>query len=129
VSFVTKRVGAAATTVGGAIIAGRGQGSRPERSGDRGHGVWPMTALVLAAGIALSPPAIHQTQGRECVWNGHHVFLCRWNSVDPPPARRRMLPTTTDSASANWVVPTPSYKISVDADRLSSCGSGSRCWT
>jgi hypothetical protein len=101
----------AATTVGGAIIADRGQGSRSERSGDRGHRVWPMTALVLAAAIALSPPAIHQTQGRDCVWNGHHVFLCRWTSVDPPPARRRMPPTTTDSASANWVVQTPSYEI------------------
>jgi hypothetical protein len=115
-----------ATTVAGAIVAGRGQGSRSERSGDRGHGVWPMTALVLAAAIALSPPAINQTQGRECVWNGHHVFLCRW-TVDPPPARRRMPPTTTDSASANWVGQTPSYEISVDAGGLSSCGSGSRC--
>jgi hypothetical protein len=86
----------AATTVGGVIIAGRGQGTRSERSGDRGHGVWPMTALALAAAIALSPPAIHQTQGRECVWNGH-VFLCRWSTVDPPPTRRRMPPTTTNS--------------------------------
>jgi hypothetical protein len=118
----------AATTVGGAIIAGRRQGSRPERSGDRGHGVWPMTALVLAVAIALLPPAIDQTQGRECVWNGHHVFLCRWSSVDPPPARRPMPPTTANSVSANWVVHTPSYEISVDADGLSSCGSGSRCW-
>jgi hypothetical protein len=118
----------AATTAGGAIIAGRGQGSRSERSGDRGRGVWPMTALVLATAIALYPPAIHQTQGRECVWNGHHVFLCRWSSVDPPPARRRMPPTTANSVSANWGVQTPSYEISVDADGLSSCGSGSRCW-
>jgi hypothetical protein len=54
----------------------RDKGSRPERSRDSGRGVWPMTALVLAAAIALSLPAIHQTQGRECVWNGH-VFLCR----------------------------------------------------
>jgi hypothetical protein len=118
----------AATTVGGAIIAGRRQGSRPERSGDRGHGVWPMTALVLAVAIALLPPAIDQTQGRECVWNGHHVFLCRWSTVDPPPTRGRMPPTTANSVSANWVVQTPSYEISVDADGLSSCGSGSRCW-
>ena len=117
----------AATTVGGAIIAGRGQGSQSERSGDRGRGVWPMTALVLATAIALSSPAIHQTQGRECVWNGH-VFLCRWSTVDPPPARRPMPPTTTNSVAANWVVQTPSYEISVDADGLSSCGSGSRCW-
>lgn len=114
----------AAATVGGAIIAGRGQGSRSERSGDRGHGVWPMTALVLAVAVALLPPAIDQTQGRECVWNGHHVFLCRWSSVDPPPARGRMPPTTANSVSANWVVQTPSYEISVDADGLSSCGSG-----
>jgi len=62
-----------------------------------------MTALVLATAIALSSPAIHQTQGRECVWNGH-VFLCRWSTVDPPPARRPMPPTTTNSVAANWVV-------------------------
>jgi hypothetical protein len=48
----------------------RDKGSRSERSRDRGRGVWPMTALVLAAAIALPLPAIHQTQGREC---GRHA--------------------------------------------------------
>jgi hypothetical protein len=59
------------------------EGSRSERSRDRGRGVWPMTALVLAAAIALPLPVIHQTQGRECVWNGH-VFLCRRTADTPP---------------------------------------------
>jgi hypothetical protein len=50
-----------------------------------GHGVSPMTAAVLADAIAFSPRANNQTQARECVWNGH-VFLCRWQTANAPPA-------------------------------------------
>jgi hypothetical protein len=50
-----------------------------------GYGVSPMTAAVLADAIAFSPRANYQSQARECVWNGH-VFLCRWQTVNAPPA-------------------------------------------
>jgi hypothetical protein len=68
-----------------------------------------MMALVLAAGIALSPPAIHQTQPpaiqqtlavRECAWN-FHVILCRWRNVTTPPAGKAPTATTTNSAAVN----------------------------
>ena len=57
-------------------------------------------ALVLAAAIALSPPANDQTQVRQCGWfnNGKsgHV-LCRWRTVERPPARH---PSQTEEGAA-----------------------------
>jgi len=99
-----------------AVVTGRSKGrSRAERSCIRGHSVSPMTALVLAAAIALSPLANDPTQViRQCIWH-IHVVLCRWRDVDPPPVRKGKEPTTTDSDPVNWVAQTASYEISVSA--------------
>jgi hypothetical protein len=113
---VAQAVPLATMIVGDAVVIGRGAGFRAERSSVRGHRVSPMTtALVLAAAIALSPVAINQTKVvRECVWN-FHVFLCRWRTVDTPPARKGNAPTTADSLPVNWAARTASHEISMSA--------------
>jgi hypothetical protein len=71
-----------------------------ERRNIRVRGVAPVTALVLAAAIAVSPLADHEARVvRQCIWN-FHVFLCRWRTVDTPPGRQPTAPTTTDSVAA-----------------------------
>ncbi|HET7075080.1 MAG TPA: hypothetical protein VFI55_13490 [Mycobacterium sp.] len=80
------------------------------------HGVSPVTPLVLAAAIALSPsPSTQPTQVvRECVWN-FHVVLCRWRTVDPPPDRREKVPTTSGSVQTDCAAQTVCRVISIDA--------------
>jgi hypothetical protein len=80
------------------------------------RGVSPVTPLVLAATIALSPsPSPQPTEVvRECVWN-FHVVLCRWRTVDPPPDRREKVPTTSDSVQIDCAAQTVCRVISIDA--------------
>jgi len=134
---VTETVPSAANIIGGTVIAnaaahaiaarsavitGCGKGSRAQRASVRGHGVWPMAALGLAAAIALSPPANHPTQVvreaqviRQCAWT-FHVIICRWRDVDDPPAGEE--PTTTPRTkfiAANPAAQRASSEISVNA--------------
>jgi hypothetical protein len=103
---VTEPVPPSAKFVGGPVIAnaasnaiaacsavstGRDKGSWSPRSSRRGQIVWPMAALIVAAAIALSPPATHrppvnyQAQViRECIWH-LHVVLCRFRDAEDPP--------------------------------------------
>jgi hypothetical protein len=73
-----------------AVITGRNKGSRSGRSSRRGRVILPMTALMVAGAIGLSPPATHQPPVnyqaqpiRECIWH-LHVVLCRVRDGDPP---------------------------------------------